>query len=305
MKKIFKVIIFTIIMVLFTNISVFSKNNYNDYDIMVKQDLVCLMLAYSDYIKDVYKDEHGFIYLVTRSNRKILYDDKNVKSDEEKLNSPDLQDMLEDVYSLESIDCVVEDGKNPGRIRVYSLLNEVYGYSEINVENNLETILTPYGPISFNGQNGAARALKSALETAKSYEKEQNSKIIQFVLPIMGTFNYRYIQGTGRLSPHSFGIAIDLNKSNSDYWKWAKKEDATKRIASYPKELVKAFEDNGFVWGGKWAKFDILHFEYRPEIILKARYFGENTKSLEKPWYLDVPLDDKTNEIINKIDQLF
>ncbi|MDO4403167.1 MAG: M15 family metallopeptidase, partial [Clostridiaceae bacterium] len=83
------------------------------------------------------------------------------------------------------------------------------------------------------------------------------------------------------------------------------KEDATKRIASYPKELVKAFEDNGFVWGGKWAKFDILHFEYRPEIILKARYFGENTKSLEKPWYLDVPLDDKTNEIINKIDQLF
>ena len=51
MKKIFKVIIFTIITVLFTNISVFGKNNSDDYDIMVKQDLLCLMLAYSDYIK--------------------------------------------------------------------------------------------------------------------------------------------------------------------------------------------------------------------------------------------------------------
>lgn len=304
MKKILKTITISIIMILFTNTCVFAKNDYNNYDIVAKQDLLCLMLSYSDYIKDICKDEQGFIYLITRSNKKILYDDKNVKGDEEKLNSPDLQDMLEDAYSLDSIECVVEEGKNPGRIRVYPLLNEVYGYSEINVENNLETILTPYGTISFNGQNGAAKALKNALETARVYEKEQNSKIIQFVLPIMGTFNYRYIQGTGRLSPHSFGIAIDLNKSNSDYWKWAKKEDASKRIASYPKELVKAFEDNGFVWGGKWAKFDILHFEYRPEIILKAKYFSGDIDT-EKPWYLDIPLDDKTNDIIKKIDELF
>ncbi len=304
MKKLLKTIVISIIMILFTNTCVFAKNNYNNYDIVTKQDLLCLMLSYNDYIKDICRDEHGYIYILTRSNKKILYDDKNVKSDEEKLNSPDLQDMLEDIYPLDSIESVVEDGKNPGRIRVYTLLNEVYGYGEVNVQNNLETILTPYGTISFNGKNGAAKALKSALETAKSYEKEQNSKIIQFVLPIMGTFNYRYIQGTGRLSPHSFGIAIDLNKSNSDYWKWAKKEDASKRIASYPKELVKAFEDNGFVWGGKWAKFDILHFEYRPEIILKAKYFAGEMDS-EKPWYLDIPLDDKTSEIIKKIDELF
>lgn len=304
MKRLIKTITISIIMILFTNTCVFSRNDYNNYDIVAKEDLLCLILSYSDYIKDVCKDDNGFIYLITRSNKKILYDDKKVKSDEEKLNNPDLQDMLEDKYSLDSIECVVEEGKNPGRIRVYPLLNEVYGYSEINVQNNLETIITPYGTISFNGQNGAAKALKSALENAKTYEKEQNPKIIQFVLPIMGTFNYRYVQGTGRLSPHAFGIAIDLNKSNSDYWKWAKKEDASKRIASYPKELVKAFEENGFVWGGKWAKFDILHFEYRPEIILKAKYFSEEIDST-KPWYRDIPLDDKTNEIITKIDELF
>lgn len=305
MKKLVKITIITLITFLLTNTCVLAKNDYNDYDVISKRDILCLMLAYDGYIKDIQKDEQGFIYIITRSNKKILYDDKKVKSSEEKLNNPDLQDMLEDIYSLNSIDCVVEDDKNPGRVRVYPLLNEVYGYSEVNVQNNLETILTPYGTISFNGQNGAAKALKNALESAKVCEKNQNPNIIRFVLPIMGTFNYRYIQGTGRLSPHAFGIAIDLNKSNSDYWKWAKKEDATKRIASYPKELVKAFEDNGFVWGGKWAKFDILHFEYRPEIILKGKYFNESEINREKPWYLDIPLDSKTSEFIKKIDELF
>ena len=305
MKKLIKTIVLAMIMVICVNNYTFASTDCNNYNVMAKRDLLCLMLSYSDYIKDVCKDENGFIYIVTRSNKKILYDDKNVKGDEEKLNSPDLQDMLEDMYSLDEINCVVEDGKNPGRIRVYPLLNEVYGSSEPGVQNNLETILTPYGTIPFNGQNGAAKALKKALEDAKVYEKEQNPDVIKFVLPIMGTFNYRYVQGTGRLSPHSFGIAIDLNKSNSDYWKWAKKEDASKRIASYPKELVKAFEDNGFVWGGKWAKFDILHFEYRPEFIMKARYFTDSEVNNESLWYGDIPLDDKTNEIIKKIDELF
>ena len=25
------------------------------------------------------------------------------------------------------------------------------------------------------------------------------------------------------------------------------------------------------IWGGKWHRFDIMHFEYRPEIILQAK----------------------------------
>jgi hypothetical protein len=25
------------------------------------------------------------------------------------------------------------------------------------------------------------------------------------------------------------------------------------------------------VWGGKWAHFDMIHFEYRPEIVLYNR----------------------------------
>ena len=34
---------------------------------------------------------------------------------------------------------------------------------------------------------------------------------------------------------------------------------------------------NGFIWGGKWSEFDLMHFEYRPELILLARLTrGEN-----------------------------
>ena len=38
-----------------------------------------------------------------------------------------------------------------------------------------------------------------------------------------------------------------------------------------------AFEAEGFIWGGKWSEFDLMHFEYRPELILLARLArGEN-----------------------------
>ena len=40
---------------------------------------------------------------------------------------------------------------------------------------------------------------------------------------------------------------------------------------SYPAAIVAAFEAEGFIWGGKWHEYDLMHFEYRPELICKAR----------------------------------
>jgi peptidoglycan LD-endopeptidase CwlK len=36
-----------------------------------------------------------------------------------------------------------------------------------------------------------------------------------------------------------------------------------------PIEIVKIFEANGFIWGGKWWHYDTMHFEYRPELLGK------------------------------------
>jgi hypothetical protein len=38
-----------------------------------------------------------------------------------------------------------------------------------------------------------------------------------------------------------------------------------------PLPFVRAFEQEGFIWGGKWFFFDTIHFEYRPEILILAR----------------------------------
>ena len=44
---------------------------------------------------------------------------------------------------------------------------------------------------------------------------------------------------------------------------------------TYPAAIVKAFEDEGFIWGGKWHEYDLMHFEYRPELICKARILNQ------------------------------
>ena len=31
---------------------------------------------------------------------------------------------------------------------------------------------------------------------------------------------------------------------------------------------IDIFEDEGFIWGGKWMIWDNMHFEYHPELIL-------------------------------------
>jgi hypothetical protein len=85
-----------------------------------------------------------------------------------------------------------------------------------------------------------------------------------------GGFNWRPIAGTESLSAHSFGIAIDLNPDLGGYWKWDKGDASDmKRRIDYPAEIISIFEKHGFVWGGKWYHFDLMHFEYRPELAGK------------------------------------
>ena len=49
------------------------------------------------------------------------------------------------------------------------------------------------------------------------------------------------------------------------------------------------------------AHFDILHFEYRPEIILKAKYFGGNKNVDLENWYGDIDVNENIEGIINLI----
>lgn len=264
-----------------------------------KRDLLVLMMAYSDEIRDIEVSEDNYIYLVLNNNKKIIYDDKKEKNKNAKILDADIQDTLEDIYPLDSINSVLE-GMDPGRGRSYTFLNSIYGGNQNEIEKNLDFFSTYCGNIMFNKKAKAGEALKNALNEAKELADKDN-RVNNYIFPISGSYNYRVIQDTGRLSPHAYGIAIDLNRNDSDYWKWVDKSKGSKRIEEYPKELVKVFENNGFIWGGKWEHFDILHFEYRPEIILKSKFFADTSKSNNKKWYEGAPLNDEIENIINII----
>lgn len=292
---------FVIINFFLSSIPVFPEDS-DKYNTTMKQDILILMLAYPEYITDIQKTDNGRVYLIMKSNKKILYDDKIQKNHEEKLANPDLEDSLSQIYPLEMINSVMDKNFDPGRARNYELLNEVYGNSKDTIEKNLTTLKYGYTNYQFNKQNNANICLENALKEVIPLAKT-NSAIASILYPACGTYNYRLVSGTGRLSAHSYGIAIDLKSDKKDYWKWSSSSDGTKRVNQYPKELVEAFEKNNFVWGGKWGHFDILHFEYRPEIILKSRYFG-NFKDDNENWYDGVPLEDEyTQKCINLIEQ--
>lgn len=273
----------------------------NQYAITMKQDLLCLMMAYPGYITGIEAESDNSVFIVMGSGKKILYDDKKEKSFQEKLIHPDLQDMLEQIYPIQDIQSLMPPDVDPGRIRVYPFFHEIYGRSKAQIEKNLTNVKAGSQHLPFNEQNGAAEALDLVMDELIQIAGN-NPKIYPFIFPTSGTFNYRNIAGTGQLSPHAFGTAIDLARNNKDYWKWTTREEGEKRLAVYPREIVKVFEKNGFIWGGKWAHFDILHFEYRPELIFKSRYFSEKVKPGQH-WYEGLAsLDDTTRSYIQMIE---
>ncbi len=91
-------------------------------------------------------------------------------------------------------------------------------------------------------------------------------------------FNYRVIEGTTKLSNHSFGLAIDINPLYNPYITYGK--DGTMHISpaesaeyadrsvNFPYKIdendlaYKLFTKHGFKWGGNWnSSKDYQHFE--------------------------------------------
>jgi len=297
MKKISILIVCVLFII---NISVISKASADkDYKIQMKQDILSLMLAYPEYIEGVEKKSDDKVYLIMKSGKKIIYDDMKQKNHEEKLANPDLQDMLDQEYPLQMTTEIMKKDFDPGRARHYELFSEVYGSSKGGIEKNLTNLKFGYTNYQFNKNNNANTSLDAVFKELIPLAKTRGD-IGSILYPASGTYNYRVISGTGRLSPHSYGIAIDLKSDKRDYWKWSSEKQGQQRLLDYPKELVEAFERNNFVWGGKWNHFDILHFEYRPEIILKAKYFGIWDENHE--WYEGSPIDENTKNYIEIID---
>lgn len=194
----------------------------------------------------------------------LPYDDKKVKTFDELLENADIQDMFTQKYPAFA---VIKDpalNEDPGRFRNDAFLKKLYGSNKSEIEKNLTTItwLPTHGAkkLQFNKNENAAIQLQKVSNELDKLPEE----FMKYLKKVDGTYYYRKIAKTDRLSAHSYGIAIDLDTHYSRYWQW----DKTHHFHNeFPKEIIDIFEKYGFVWGGRWYHYDTMHFEYRPELF--------------------------------------
>lgn len=197
-------------------------------------------------------------------NSTLPFDDGIAKDFEQKIANASIKDMLSSPYpAFEPIIAPPKDS-DPGRYRPEAFFAKLYGEDAQSVKKNLVKITwlpnISHETLYFNKQQNAARALQKVSNELEKLPK----KFHPYITNIGGTFAHRNISGTQRLSPHAFGIAIDINVGSSAYWKWDK---IYRYRNSIPKEIVDIFEKYGFIWGGRWYHYDTMHFEYRPEMF--------------------------------------
>jgi len=223
----------------------------------IHSKLLKLVSSYPDFLDSA--DENNLYW---KDGIVMIYDDGEIKSHDEMLNDPDIEDMLsQDYVKGEDWNNPPAENYEPGRIRYEPFFLKMYGSNASEVRTNLVNIEWVDGStILFSNVNGAADKLKLVIEELNQLPAEFN----KFLVNPGGTFNWRNIAGTDRLSNHSFGSAIDINTKYTDYWQWNKNLTYQNRI---PFEIVKIFEKHGFIWGGKWYHYDTMHFEFRPELL--------------------------------------
>lgn len=227
--------------------------------------LEALLLAYPEHLRTV---DSNTVYWI--NDVCMIYDDGISKNFDDLLNSADLEDQMSIEYQPGSLYTVpIPVNHDPGRIRNEDFFREMYGNSEEEVRASLVPIVwlpTTEGRTLYVT---SVNQVDQHLQRVSNELDMLNAEMKTFVINPAGTFCWRFISGTERLSMHSFGIAIDINIDKANYWKWDQPDDSV--ILNYkneiPWEIIEIFENHGFIWGGKWYHYDTMHFEYRPELL--------------------------------------
>lgn len=212
--------------------------------------------------------------VVWKDGTEMPFDDGVRKAGfEDLLNRASLKDQMAMPYPRSWPSGAPNVNVDPGRVRNEPFFRKMYGESAEEVQSNLVSVAWFGGEsVAFTRVNGAADALRRVRE---ALDKE-SAEVQRYVSKPVGTFHWRTIAGTKRLSMHSFGLAIDfqLPQKVHRYWKWDVSTPGEQ--PAYPatilddatlRQVVEVFERHGFIWGGKWFHYDTMHFEYRPELI--------------------------------------
>ncbi len=229
-----------------------------------------LVQAYSEHLVPTEKPN----ILLWKDGTEMVFDDGIPKADfDDMLNRASLKDQMSQPYPRSWPASAPSLNSDPGRVRNEAFFRKIYGSSAAEVRANLVSVDWLGGTrVQFTRSGGAAEALGRVRDDLSVLPAETQ----QYVSQTIGTFAWRPIAGTTRLSMHSFGAAIDfqLPKALYRYWKWDVR--SADSAPAYPvsilqddrlRAIVGVFERHGFIWGGKWSHYDTMHFEYRPELL--------------------------------------
>jgi len=258
-----------------------------------------LWQAYPGAISGFQQTPQGWIFLF-RNGLEIPYRDGLQLGVEARMDQSDLEAVLSQPYPFGEIPVPVGFGREPGRFRSYELFKAAYGGTPDEVKRNLVVVDFLGLGVEFNARNGAAEALREAADEIKAdpeacaYVRRVAGARLQAIRgtklkrsPNISSWNWRCIAGTQRLSAHSFGIALDLNKPDitlPSYWRWLPPRrfpqglESVRTVEGVSWHVIEIFEKHGFIWGGKWHHFDTMHFEYRPEFLALQRRIAKQAR---------------------------
>ncbi len=177
-----------------------------------------------------------------------------------------------------AVEAQLADRKKSNVLRSGAFFDTLWRIHSLNQANDRMVQLVLYGHRVTMHQDVAASLKRIELVLKEKAISDETLAAFLKNLSRLEGFNWRNIAGTESRSNHAYGTAIDLipnsYQGRAVYWLWAVSELnhwykwTWERRWLPPEAVVSAFEDEGWVWGGKWMLFDTIHFEYRPEILV-------------------------------------
>lgn len=189
-----------------------------------------------------------------------------------------------DNFTEEQLAKIREFGSNrkEGKVSSKAIFNAIYdSQTRGSTERHIKQIqfLGKYSNVHEYLKEPLSRVEKRILELEKT--DPQVKKFIDELLSCQA-YNWREIRDVNTRSFHSYGIAIDILPQGWGkkivYWGFEKNGGnkdwmlipLSKRWMP-PQSVIDAFYDEGFIWGGTWAVWDNMHFEYHPELIWTSK----------------------------------
>ncbi|HVN71884.1 MAG TPA: M15 family metallopeptidase, partial [Desulfomonilia bacterium] len=241
----------------------------------------CYIRAYPDFFI-AYKEG----YLITKDGRRITFDSRIRSKDYDRMvvdrhvgdDRFNPEDALYWNYRARSEIPTVEKPPigDPGRIRPAAIFGYMYGTTRAQRMKRMRPVHW-VGPGAGGGNiifvttvNGVDKALEEVAREIRNLPEDKKKDLEGIVLDPDACSGYcdRPVRCyPHRTSAHAYGIAVDVNEDMS-FFVGSHRGEPYRYRNNMPQFLVDIFERHGFIWGGRWHSYDIMHFEYRPELLL-------------------------------------